>query len=105
MQEGLKDREDKLREFFQLAPDVEILPREAVKPEVSARVAEHLAQFNLEWHLIPTNTAVPLGEEYRKRLYPMLRLNPQQPDYKKTASYQAINAGHARGVVRSGRYK
>jgi hypothetical protein len=96
MQEWIKDRENKLREFFRLAPEAEILPREAARLEVPTRVAEHLAQFNLEWHIVPPNEIVPLGEEYRKRLYPMLRLDPQNPDYKKTASYQAITAGHQR---------
>ncbi|MDQ3013996.1 MAG: hypothetical protein M3X11_25245, partial [Acidobacteriota bacterium] len=87
MQEWIKDRDNKLREFFQLAPEVEIPPREAASMKVPTRVAEHLAQFNMEWHIIPPNEVVSLGEEYRKRLYPMLRLDPQNPDYKKTASY------------------
>src|SRR6185503_3931856 len=95
MQGWMKEREKRLREFFGLAPDVELIPRENVRLEISSRVAEHLTQFNLEWHIVPEEKAVPIDDDpYRVRLYPMLKLDPKQRDYKKKSSYKAIINGH-----------
>lgn len=70
MLEELKKRESRTREFFGLADDVELLAENALIPEITRQTAEHLARFNIEWHIIPSETVVPLDENYLRRLYP-----------------------------------
>ena len=98
MKDWIKDREQKLREFFELAPEVEIISRETVNAlDVPENVAEHLEQFNLEWHIIPSEAAVSVEDaRYQERLYPMFKREPVPTDYKKTNSYRAVIDGHSR---------
>ena len=78
MQEWMKEREQRLREFFGLSPDVELIARANTRLEIPARIEEHLAQFNLEWHIIPAEKAVSIDDDtYRARLYPTIRVDPK----------------------------
>jgi hypothetical protein len=71
MDKWVEERESKLREAFKLAPDAQLLSSNAAKPEAFSQAAEQLAYFNIEWHIIPTDEAVPLDEAYFKRFYAM----------------------------------
>ena len=81
MHDWIKEREDKLRKFFELQPETELL--EAGKPaafDLPARISDHLAQFNLEWHIIPSESAFHIDtDDYRARLYPMLMRELKRP--------------------------
>jgi hypothetical protein len=70
MSDFIKERSRKLSDFFELGADVELLAPEASKIELSPEVAEGLNHFNIEWHVIPSEKAVPLNEVYMARLYP-----------------------------------
>lgn len=98
MKDWITDREQKLREFFELAPEVEIISSEAVDLfDVPENIAEHLERFNLEWQIIPSETAVSIEDEsYRKRLYPMFKRELKPVEYKQTNSYRAVIDGHRR---------
>lgn len=98
MNEWIVERADKLREFFELDAGTELISPEAADSfEVSATVAEHLARFNLEWHIIPAEETVHIDtEDYRARLYPRMRFDSSNRDYQKTASYRAVMEGHRR---------
>lgn len=98
MTNWIKDRETKLREFFELDSETEIVSPEAVESfEVSERIARHLEHFNIEWHIIPSEESVPVkNESYGKRLYPMIKREVNPNEYKKTSSYRAIINGHGR---------
>ncbi len=98
MQQWIKEREDRLCEFFALPPETELLEdNSAAAFNVPARVADHLARFNLEWHVIPSESAVHIDtDDYRARLYPMLMRELKRPDYQRTSSYKAIMEGHRR---------
>lgn len=91
-------RESRLREFFDLGPEPELIaPAVAAAWAVPEASEAHLAQFNLEWHLIPSNEAVHIDTaDYRARLYPMLMQDLTRYDYRQTSSYQAIMSGHLR---------
>jgi len=91
----LAEREQTIRAFFGLAPATELIaPAAWADFAVPPAVAAQLAQFKLEWHLIPAETAVSIETAaYRERLYPGLRLDPQR-DYRRTVSYQAITRNH-----------
>lgn len=84
MHEWIIERENKLREFFALDANVDLISREtAASFEVSPRIAGHLKKFNIEWHIIPSADAVPIDtDDYR--------------EYRKTSAYQAIMNGHER---------
>lgn len=70
MQNYLEERARKLREFFGLGPETPLLPEQNIPFDIPAHTAEHLARFNIEWHIIPDADAVPFDEAYAKRMYP-----------------------------------
>ncbi len=98
MQNWINDRELKLRDFFEIASNTELISPQTVESfDVSPNVAEHLQKHNIEWHVIPSANAVPIDtDDYRARLYPMLKFDTANRDYQKTASYRAIMSGHER---------
>ena len=66
----MQERANKLREFFALDAQVELIAPGSEKFELPPQVAEGLEHFNIEWHIIPTNQAVALDDAYMARLYP-----------------------------------
>ncbi len=98
MREWITAREQKLREFFGLNPTTKLIAPEVAQAfTMPSSLDAHLASFNLEWHVIPSEQAVSIeADAYRERLYPMVKLDPQPYDYRKTSSYQAVIRGHSR---------
>ena len=98
MQNWIEHRQNRLRDFFELDSQTELISREAIGSfNISPVVDEHLRRFNIEWHIVPSAETVPIDtEDYRARLYPMLRFDASNPDYKTTSSYRAIMSGHER---------
>ena len=98
MQNWIQDRQNTLREFFELDSQTELIPRETIEAfNVSPATDEHLRKFNIEWHIIPSAQTVSIDtDDYRRRLYPMLKFDTTNQDYKKTSSYRAIMDGHER---------
>jgi hypothetical protein len=98
MNDWIADREDKLREFFNLDSKTELIaPAIADAFDVPAPVAAHLERFNIEWHIIPSAESLPIDTpDYRARLYPGIKLDAANREYKKTSSYQAVMSGHER---------
>ena len=94
----MKGRESRLREFFALTPETTLIAPEVTAAfDVPEPIAEHLARFNIEWHIIPSEAAVHIDtDDYRARLYPMLKYDLTGYEYRKTSSYQAIMSGHRR---------
>jgi hypothetical protein len=66
----LEERLKRLRAFFELRADAEIIDAESSKLESQPEVTEGLGHFNIEWHVIPSASTVPLDEAYMARLYP-----------------------------------
>ena len=96
MQEILKEREDRLREYFGLSSQDELISKEAAEIELTAPTREHLSRFNMEWHVIPSNRAVPLDDDYIKRLYPMCARNFAKHGAYSRSCREAIVRGHSR---------
>ncbi len=98
MHDWMIERENKLRKFFALDAQTEIISPGATKAfDVSLLVSEHLKKFNLEWHIVPSADAVQIDtEDYRSRLYPTFKIDSNNRDYQKTSSYRAITKGHER---------
>jgi hypothetical protein len=71
MDNWLEERAGKLREAFKLKPETQLLTPDAAPPEQLSQVSEPLAFFNIEWHIIPAEEAVPLDDSYLSRFYPM----------------------------------
>jgi hypothetical protein len=71
MNRWLEEKTEKLREAFNLNADAPLLAPEAKEPELPSKLVEQLARFNIEWHLIPSNEAVPVDDAYIARFYPM----------------------------------
>ncbi len=98
MENWIDERQNKLRDFFELDANAELISAEAVKSfNLAPNVAAHLQRFNIEWHIIPTAEAVHIDtDDYRRRLYPNMKFDTVSRDYQKTASYRAIMDGHER---------
>jgi hypothetical protein len=72
MTQLLEERARGLREFFELAQDSELIAAETLAHfDSRAETAEGLQHFNIEWHIIPTDQALPLDDAYLSRLYPL----------------------------------
>lgn len=92
----LYEKETKLREFFGLASDAPLLSPDALIPDVTPSIAQHLASHNIEWHVIPSAEAVPFDEAYAARLYPMRARDFAQPGYSGHSLYERLATGHRR---------
>jgi hypothetical protein len=66
----IEERSRKLREFFELVAEAELIAPQASKFELRPEVAEGLRHFNIEWHVIPSAEVLPLDDSYLARLYP-----------------------------------
>lgn len=65
------ERAERLRDFFGLASDAELLAPESKDFEPpSDSAAGSLNHFQIEWHVVPTAEALPLDDAYAARLYP-----------------------------------
>lgn len=98
MKQWIKDREAKLRDFFDLGAETKIVsPPDVESFDVPEKIARHLAHFNIEWHVIPSEESVSVSDSsYGQRLYPMIKREVNPNEYKKTSSYRAILNGHRR---------
>jgi hypothetical protein len=96
MHEWMEDRLARLRRFFDLAPDAVLLKDRNALPEIPAPVQEHLARFNIEWHVIPDADAVPFDEAYARTLYPMCARDFAAARAHAVSCREALTAGHAR---------
>ena len=90
-------REQKLREFFEIAPEVEfVLPETKESFDIPENISRHLKNFNIEWHIIPSEEKISIEDDYyRNRFYPSLK-RETPAEYKKTSSYRAVIEGHRR---------
>jgi len=96
MHDQLQERSQRLRQFFNLSPDVELLSPKALIPEIPAKVAEHLRRYNLEWHIIPSEEAVPFDTAYVARMYPMCPRDFTKSSLHRGSCQEALNLGHHR---------
>src|SRR5215468_8032520 len=96
MHEQLEDRGKKLREFFDIAPDVALLSPNAFIPEDTLKIEEHLRRYNMEWHIIPSEQAVPFDATYVARMYPMCPRDFTKSTLHHGSCQEALNIGHHR---------
>ncbi len=96
MDNSFDEKQNRLREFFGLENNAELISAEQIESlDQSPKIAEHLKRHNIEWHVIPSAETVHIDtDDYRKRLYPMLKFDTASRDYQKTESYRAIMDGH-----------
>ena len=90
------ERAGRLRDFFGLAADAELLAPEAQGFEVPGEAARALDHFNIEWHVVPTADAVPLGDAYTERLYPNATREFTRPREHGGSYREQLFRGHER---------
>jgi hypothetical protein len=66
----LDERIQRLGEFLNSGPRKVSLRSPAPQFEVSEEVVQGLANFNIEWHFIPSAAELPLDEVYMETFYP-----------------------------------
>jgi hypothetical protein len=71
MQKWIESRSEQLAAFFGRPLDTMWMTNKTLMPEISTEMEQHLGRLNFEWHIIPTNEAMPLDEAYYDRLYLM----------------------------------
>jgi hypothetical protein len=98
MSEWIAEREQKLRDFFEIDSETELISREVAESfAVGESIAAHLESFQIEWHIIPAARAVDIErDDYRRRLYPMIKRKLNPLEYRRTSSYRAVINGHQR---------
>jgi hypothetical protein len=94
MDNWLEERAGKLREAFKLTPDAQLLAPGAAEPRQLSQVAEPLTFFNIEWHIIPSEEAVPLDDAYLSRFYPMAPRGFKEPRDHALSYHDSIMGGH-----------
>jgi hypothetical protein len=96
MHEWIEDRSRKLREFFSLADNVDLLSAKAIIPETTGALEAHLQRFNMEWHIIPSEQALPFDAAYVAKMYPMCGKDFAKSMGHKGSCQEALNIGHHR---------
>jgi hypothetical protein len=90
-----EERKRKLREFFKLGGNSELT---AVSPDhefdLTPEVTQGLRHFNIEWHIIPSDEAVPLNDAYFARLYPTASRDFSHPREHGPSYRERLIAGH-----------
>jgi hypothetical protein len=87
----------KQRDFFGLEEDAPLTANEDVKLELRPEMIEGLRRFNIEWHLIPSPSVLPLDDSYMARLYPSAPRDFTKPREHGGPSYRdRIIKGHER---------
>ena len=96
MQNYIEERARVVREFFGLAPEAVLIPKQNILTDIPAPVAEHLARFNIEWQIIPDADVVPFDEDYTRRMYPMCARDFGSAKARAASCREALVAGHHR---------
>ena len=94
VRDQVEQRAEKLKDFFGLAVSEDLITTPLAKLVLSPEVAEHLAQFNIEWHLIPPANLIPLDDAYLARLYPMRSKDFDRALYETSSVRQALQDAH-----------
>lgn len=89
-----EDRKRKLREFFNLHTNQELLKPDCENFSLDREVAEGLQQFNIEWHIIPSVEVIPLDDSYFSHLYPTAPRDFAEPLEHRLSYRERIVAGH-----------
>lgn len=95
MSDLIEESSQRLRDFFELGANVELLAPEALRPELQPQMIEGLERFNIEWHVIPSAQIVPLDEAYLARLYPQAPRDFTKPREHSPSYHDQIIKGHA----------
>jgi hypothetical protein len=90
----LEARKRKLREFFQLGAEAELLAQTNGEFDLPEEVSEGLRNFNIEWHPIPSADAVPLDNSYFARLYPTAARDFSSPREHGPGYHERLVTGH-----------
>jgi hypothetical protein len=90
------ERAERLRDFFGLEPNAELLAAEARGLEVPAGEAGGLSHFNIEWHVIPSAGAVTLDDAYAAKLYPAATREFTRPREHGGSYREQLFRGHER---------
>lgn len=93
----LDEKAEKLGRFFELGAGRELIAADAAaRFDLKAETAERLAHFNIEWHIIPSEEAVPLDDSYLERLYPLAPRDFSRPHEHGPSYRERLVLGHRR---------
>jgi hypothetical protein len=92
-----QEKESRLRDFFGLSTQIDMLDAGCRVPGMSEETIDNLTRFNMEWHIIPSAGVVAFDDRYIERLYPMRSRDFGRATHLSAKSYQsALSAGHRR---------
>ncbi len=90
----IEERVRKLRDFFELEGDAQLIAPESLKLDLRPEVAEGMSHFNIEWHIIPSEASLPLDDSYFMRLYPTASQNFKRGIELRASYRDRIITGH-----------
>lgn len=96
MDKLVADRMDKLREFFELQEQTDLISHDAAKLELSAEIVKGLEHFNIEWHVIPAADSVAFDDAYVARLYPHATRDFTKPREHAPGYQEQLKSGHSK---------
>jgi hypothetical protein len=85
-----------LRDFFELGGEKQLIAPEASEFDLPPEMAEGLARFNIEWHVIPATEALPFDDAYLARLYPLAPRDFTKPREHSPSYREQLSRGHHR---------
>jgi hypothetical protein len=94
MSDLIEEKSKRLREFFELGADAELIAPEATGFELKLEMQDGLSHFNIEWHVIPSEKTVLLDDAYLARLYPMAPRDFTKPREHSPSYHDNIVKGH-----------
>lgn len=92
----IEERTKRLRDFFEIGREARLISPESSKLDLQPVMAEGLAHFNIEWHVIPSTEALPLDDAYLARLYPLAPRDFTKPREHSPSYRDQLIKGHQR---------
>lgn len=94
----MASREAKLREVFRLDSGIELLNQSAAESvkELPQQITEGLSNFNIEWHVIPSDKSLPMNDAYFSRLYARRSRDFDRHSHHASSCHEGLVRGHRR---------
>jgi hypothetical protein len=91
---GLEEKKRKLREFFELDANSELLAGAGQEFDLAPAAVHSLRRFNIDWYVVPSAETLPLDDAYFKLVYPLARRDFATPGEHGVSYRERLVVGH-----------
>lgn len=96
MNNFITERAEKYADFFSIENTENLLNEQIRNFNISPEKAAKLAEFNIEWHFIPSHEVLPFDEKYARKMYPTATRNFFRSRIHGASIFQHLSHGHRR---------